>query len=315
MTLNFGMGTSPFHNSPDDNEILLSQGTRWIPGVGIIKWLGTWNSGITYLANDVVSEGGKSYICILGHINQQPPNATYWDVMSGTGGMTNITITADSGTNQDVADSEIMDIEGGNGISTVVGATRKITVTADHDTADNYSATEHFTEASIDHTNITAGDGSDHADVVTNSTHSAGNGADHSLLTAGTSYWSCNATAFRGQAPDTADFIFNEPYGYLTMQGAAYMFAEVQLPQGAIVTGAVVTGSAGTEDKTWVLTRRVLTSLNTNVEMASAAVNTEDTSITSATIDNSLYAYFFRITLAATEIIYGARVKYTTNYV
>ncbi len=41
----------------------------------------------------------------------------------------------------------------------------------DHDQLTNFTSNEHFTEASITHTNITAGDGSDHADVVTNTTH------------------------------------------------------------------------------------------------------------------------------------------------
>ena len=38
----------------------------------------------------------------------------------------------------------------------------------DHDALTNFVTNEHFTEASITHTNITAGDGSDHADVASN---------------------------------------------------------------------------------------------------------------------------------------------------
>lgn len=50
---------------------------------------------------------------------------------AGGGGMTSFTLTADSGTNQTVADSNTMDIEGGDGIDTVVGATDKVTVAID----------------------------------------------------------------------------------------------------------------------------------------------------------------------------------------
>jgi len=49
----------------------------------------------------------------------------------------------------------------------------------DHDALTNFTATEHFTEASINHANITAGDGSDHADVVINTTHISSDGTNH----------------------------------------------------------------------------------------------------------------------------------------
>ncbi len=39
---------------------------------------GAWNSGTTYVINDVVSSGGRWYRCILGHTWSVPPNVTYW---------------------------------------------------------------------------------------------------------------------------------------------------------------------------------------------------------------------------------------------
>jgi len=49
------------------------------------------------------------------------------------------------------------------------------------------------------------------------------------------------------------------------------------------------------------------------VTMATANINTEDTSIASATIDKPQYAYFFKTsTLDTNDAIYGARVTYTT---
>ncbi len=43
---------------------------------------GTWSAGATYLVNDIVSDAGSSYICKIVHSNQQPPNATYWDLLA-----------------------------------------------------------------------------------------------------------------------------------------------------------------------------------------------------------------------------------------
>ncbi len=37
-----------------------------------------WSSATAYVVGDGVVESGTTYICILGHTNQQPPNATYW---------------------------------------------------------------------------------------------------------------------------------------------------------------------------------------------------------------------------------------------
>jgi len=41
-----------------------------------------WSNAETYVAGDVVSRLGVNYYCILGHINQQPPNGTYWYALS-----------------------------------------------------------------------------------------------------------------------------------------------------------------------------------------------------------------------------------------
>ena len=48
-----------------------------------------------------------------------------------TTGMTSFTLTGDSGSNQTIADSNTMDIAGGTGIATVVGATDTVTVAID----------------------------------------------------------------------------------------------------------------------------------------------------------------------------------------
>jgi len=39
-----------------------------------------WSGAQAYVADDIIykTSNGKFYICILGHTNQAPPNATYW---------------------------------------------------------------------------------------------------------------------------------------------------------------------------------------------------------------------------------------------
>ena len=46
---------------------------------------GAWSGATAYLAADIVTSGGSSYICVLDHTNQVPPNATYWKVLAEKG--------------------------------------------------------------------------------------------------------------------------------------------------------------------------------------------------------------------------------------
>jgi len=127
----------------------------------------------------------------------------------------------------------------------------------------------------------------------------------------GTSYWSCSGIGFIAQNPETDDIIYNEgPPDALNADGGAnIMFAQVNLPHGAIVTSAELVGSDGAG--TWLLSRvpKVIAAAET---MGTAATNTADTSISNDTIDNQNYVYVFWISLAAAKRIYGAYITYTT---
>jgi hypothetical protein len=59
-----------------------SQGNVGNPGpAGAgMNWKGPWSAATSYVVNDGVSQGGSSYICILGNAGNQPPNATYWNL-------------------------------------------------------------------------------------------------------------------------------------------------------------------------------------------------------------------------------------------
>ena len=49
------------------------------------NWKGAYAGGTAYVANDVVSSSGSSYMCILAVTGTAPPNATYWSIMSSAG--------------------------------------------------------------------------------------------------------------------------------------------------------------------------------------------------------------------------------------
>ena len=49
------------------------------------NWKGAYAGGTAYVADDVVSSGGASYICILASTGNAVSNATYWSVMSTAG--------------------------------------------------------------------------------------------------------------------------------------------------------------------------------------------------------------------------------------
>lgn len=51
-------------------------------GGAVVPSATAWSSGTTYLAGDMASLSGTTYYCILGHLNQSPPNATYWAPMT-----------------------------------------------------------------------------------------------------------------------------------------------------------------------------------------------------------------------------------------
>lgn len=43
-----------------------------------------WSNAVNYIVGDLVVQGGVNYYCILAHINQVPPNATYWYALTGS---------------------------------------------------------------------------------------------------------------------------------------------------------------------------------------------------------------------------------------
>lgn len=87
--------------------------------------------------------------------------------------------------------------------------------------------------------------------------------------------------------------------------------ASIQLPHGAVVTGAKLYGDLSGGTPLWTLRRRALTAGVSDV-MAAAAMNVESTTISNATVNNETYLYFMAcLDLPDGGFIYGARVTYT----
>jgi hypothetical protein len=65
------------------------RGTRGANGVdgaegapGDIIWTGAWSGATSYIVNETVERNGSSYVCTANHTNQEPPNASFWDLVS-----------------------------------------------------------------------------------------------------------------------------------------------------------------------------------------------------------------------------------------
>lgn len=129
-----------------------------------------------------------------------------------------------------------------------------------------------------------------------------------------TSYWSCSGMSFISAQPDTDAMDYTNQTGVAVDGGAGLnMMANVNLPNGVIVTSVIVYGSAAFSSN-WTM-ERINLAAGTGAEMATAAANNSDSSITGGTIDNNTYAYLLNIDdVGNGKGIYGARITYTTDY-
>ena len=60
-------------------------GATGAAGLNGVVWKGDWDGGTAYGLKDAVADNGSSYVCILAHTGQEPPNLTYWDVLAARG--------------------------------------------------------------------------------------------------------------------------------------------------------------------------------------------------------------------------------------
>ena len=110
-------------------------------------------------------------------------------------------------------------------------------------------------------------------------------------------------------APDTDAHDYSAINGGLSAGAAQTDVAPVFLPHGSVVTAAIVWSD---DPGTWSLIR-MTNGTTTASTMATAEANTEDSTITNATIDNNTYNYFIAAASGG-AVIYAARITYTTDY-
>ena len=125
-----------------------------------------------------------------------------------------------------------------------------------------------------------------------------------------TSYWSCPGTNFKPDAADEASASYIDGSIGVTVAAPRNVRAPVFLPHNAVITSVVVHGND--TSRTWIM-KRVDTSGSVTT-MATAVVDTADTSITNATIDNQNYGYFIEVACWNTNQIDLASIIYTTDY-
>jgi hypothetical protein len=81
----------------DDWIIVASTGTTGPQGEPGLTWLGAWDSGTTYDVGDAVESAGSAYICTAESTNNEPPNASYWDLLAEKGDTGATGATGDTG--------------------------------------------------------------------------------------------------------------------------------------------------------------------------------------------------------------------------
>lgn len=127
-----------------------------------------------------------------------------------------------------------------------------------------------------------------------------------------TSYLSIPGNAFL-PATDTDQYtrLFD---GTVTADSDGILFyARANLPEGAEIQSAIVYGNAAAGSETWQFWEHA-TDATTTVSLASENINTAETGI-STTVDNSSNDYFINTSSLDTgDIIYGAKITYTTDY-
>ena len=128
--------------------------------------------------------------------------------------------------------------------------------------------------------------------------------------TTGTNYWSAPGSQFIAYTPDVKDVDLQAGVAK-SSQASVNFICEVNLPNGAVITGIIVYGNIS--DEQFFLFRNTLSTGVQGELVGATNFNTESTSITSPTIDNSTFAYYIATTtLDTNDEIYGTRITYTT---
>ncbi len=128
-----------------------------------------------------------------------------------------------------------------------------------------------------------------------------------------TNYYTINSAAFTAASPDVNNVTIDVQKVRADADGIQFS-CPINLPNGATVTAVIFNGNAGATAETWTLYSKILDG-TTLTSMATAAFDTEDTTITSATIDNENANYgILTSTMDTNDEIYSGRITYTPRF-
>ena len=132
-----------------------------------------------------------------------------------------------------------------------------------------------------------------------------------------TNYMSITGTNFTSRNPSSDDIAHDAGTGNIASQTENIeVSAVVNLPHGSTITEVIVYGNGGAvAGTTWVMKHS--DQAGASVEMAGAAVGTEDEIITNPIIDNENRAYWIETgvdTLDTSDDIYGARITHEPRF-
>lgn len=282
------------------------------------------DNGSFFLRSDVRETAGISGAPIIGDFTSS--QHTHSDAASGG------TTTHAAGDGSDHADvltntSDIATINGsivtsnvaGNGID-VSGATGDVTISAEDSTAGNKGIVIVAPGEGIDvgYSSGTATISGEDA-TTTNKGIASFATADFSVssgavsLKGVTKFWSANCTKCNFTGVWTFGTTFDTNSFALEFQsGDANIWIPVELPEGAVVTACILHGGVASGSLNWNLYREAIGG-GAKSSMANAAIDTEDTTISNATIDNQNFHYFIEGVFSGSDgRVNGALITYTT---
>ena len=130
-------------------------------------------------------------------------------------------------------------------------------------------------------------------------------------ITKGVNYYSFNGVKFKANNNVVGSFqevAFNDN-AIVANENGVIVCCSIELPHNAVISEVICYGNIS--DETWTL-QRITNSTGAASTMATGNLNSADSTITNATVDNSTYNYWiFTSSLDTTDAVYGGRITYS----
>ena len=124
--------------------------------------------------------------------------------------------------------------------------------------------------------------------------------------------WCVPGIAFQTANPDTDQVTKNPDTGDITADADGIdLTCPINIPDRAVITNAIIFGNAGAGGETWYLRRGIVGSPGNEETIATEKIGNGDSSITTPTVNNASYYYWFETSLDTNDTIYSVRVTYS----